>query len=446
MSSNKKTPSDLTANWDGRDGSFMHVHRLGNSQRISVKQIVDAAIAAMPAPESPDTPEAPAGLETGSIIQMPVGNYADYLECDGSIQASSVAPDLAAKIAGTGTKYSGVLPSDTARKALTTGEILDAVYFKGLLFVLSTAAPQLTAYDASFNLVFQASFAFGYKRFTVTDNALYFVNTSYNIYYAQVNGTTVTVNYAGQSTQSSNGGFSAISVSSTEDLFCWMSLRRLFNVAANTLRGVTGSFSIAGNDQGSSIVKASNGRIFFVGTYQGANPGLYELFLDVPNGAVTAAKQLKAIYLAPDTIYCSGKTVYFGVGGIQHRFDTETDRIESVLTPSFVNSSAATHSVYCKDNLLFIQGLKATTGNYGYMSFDKGTTFQKLPAFNNRLNGMLIDSNHKALYFGDTGTVGSVDASSGNAEIHQLSLLDGSFFKIPLLTGAAEGYRFYVRK
>lgn len=44
MTTNKKRPSDLDAAWDGNQNAALHVHRPGNSQRATVKQIVDAAV------------------------------------------------------------------------------------------------------------------------------------------------------------------------------------------------------------------------------------------------------------------------------------------------------------------------------------------------------------------------------------------------------------------
>lgn len=139
--------------------------------------------------------------------------------------------------------------------------------------------------------------------------------------------------------------------------------------------------------------------------------------------------------------------MYFGVSGIQYKLNTETSKVSSVVTPYFVNSSAVTYSIACHNNFLFVNGLRSTANNFGYVSFDCGTTFTKLPAFNTRLNGMLVDpATHKLTYFGDGGIVGSADGSAGNLEVHQLTLLDKSFLKLPLMTGASEGYRYYVKK
>lgn len=64
-----------------------------------------------------------------------------------------------------------------------------------------------------------------------------------------------------------------------------------------------------------------------------------------------------------------------------------------------------------------------------------------------KLAGMVVDqAAHKVVYFGDSGNIGSADASTGNIEIHQLTLLDNNYFKLPLVTGACEGYRYYVKK
>ena len=44
MTTNKKRPGDLDAAWDGNQSAALHVHRPGNSQKASIKQIVDAAV------------------------------------------------------------------------------------------------------------------------------------------------------------------------------------------------------------------------------------------------------------------------------------------------------------------------------------------------------------------------------------------------------------------
>lgn len=445
MTTNKKRPSDLVTVWDGNLDSVIHTHRPGNSQKASIRQIVDTAVAAMPAPEQPG--EAVAGLEAGTIVMLPEGTYTDYFECDGSIKESSLASELAGIINGGSPKYQSILSSSVARKSLTAGEVLDAVYFKGLLFTINSVSPFITAYDSSFNLVYSNVTALSHKRLVVTDNAIYFLNGSYNIYCIQVNGVTVTSAYAGESSQATNGGFSAVSVSADEDLFCWISLRRLYNPKANTKRNLGGVFSIGGLDQGSTVVKTDSGRIFFVGTYGASAPGLYEMLLDIAAPTVSSARLIQSIYPAPDTIKCSGDFVYFGVAGIQYKLNARTDRVTSVTSPFFVNASAVTHSIACHNNFLFVNGLRATANNFGHVSFDYGNTFSKLPVFNTKLAGMLIDPvGHKALYFGDSGAVGSADGSTGNVEIHQLTLLDNNYFKLPLVTGACEGYRFYVKK
>lgn len=446
MTTNKKRPSDLAAVWDKNLDAVFHVHRPGNSQKATVRQVVDAVVSAIPTPE-PGEETTVSGIETGTIVMLPEGAYTDYFECDGSIKESSLASGLAGIINGGAPKYQSILSSSVARKSLTTGEVLDAVYFKGLLFTLNSVTPFITAYDSSFNLVYSNASALGHKRLVVTDNALYFLNSSYNIYCVQVNGSTVTAAYAGESSQSTNGGFSAVSVSADEDLFCWISLRRLYNPKTNTKRNLGGVFSIGGLDQGSTLVKTESGRIFFVGTYGASAPGLYEMSLDIAVPAVSSAKLVQAIYPAPDTIKCAGDFVYFGVAGIQYKLNARTDRVTSVTSPYFVNATAVTHSIACHNNFLFVNGLRATANNFGYVSFDYGNTFTKLPAYNTKLAGMLIDPvAHKAIYFGDSGTVGSADGTTGNVEIHQLTLLDNNYFKLPLVTGASEGYRFYVKK
>lgn len=446
MTTNKKRPSDLATVWDKNLDAVFHVHRPGNSQKATVRQMVDVVVAAIPTP-APGEETPVSGIETGTIVMLPEGSYTDYFECDGGIKERSLASVLAGIINGGAPKYQSILSSSVARKSLTTGEVLDAVYFKGLLFTVNSVTPFITAYDSNFNLVYSNSSALGHKRLVVTDNALYFLNSSYNIYCVQVNGSTVTAAYAGESSQSTGGGFSAVSVSADEDLFCWISLRRLYNPKTNSKRNLGGVFSIGGLDQGSTVVKTEGGRIFFVGTYGASAPGLYELSLDLAVPTVSSARLVQSIYPAPDTVKCAGDFVYFGVAGIQYKLNARTDRVTSVTSPYFVNATAVTHSIACHNNFLFVNGLRATANNFGYVSFDYGNTFNKLPAFNTKLAGMLIDPvAHKALYFGDSGTVGSADGSTGNVEIHQLTLLDNNYFKLPLVAGACEGYRFYVKK
>lgn len=44
MTTNRKRPSDLESAWDGNQNAAIHVHRPGNSQKATIKQIVDAAV------------------------------------------------------------------------------------------------------------------------------------------------------------------------------------------------------------------------------------------------------------------------------------------------------------------------------------------------------------------------------------------------------------------
>ena len=44
MTTNKKRPSDLDSAWDGNQSAVFHVHRPGNSQKASIKQVIDAAV------------------------------------------------------------------------------------------------------------------------------------------------------------------------------------------------------------------------------------------------------------------------------------------------------------------------------------------------------------------------------------------------------------------
>lgn len=43
MTTNKKRPSDLGV-WDGNQNAALHVHRPGNSQKATIRQIVDTAV------------------------------------------------------------------------------------------------------------------------------------------------------------------------------------------------------------------------------------------------------------------------------------------------------------------------------------------------------------------------------------------------------------------
>lgn len=44
MTTNKKRPSDLDTAWDGNQNAVIHVHRPGNSQKATLKQVIDAAV------------------------------------------------------------------------------------------------------------------------------------------------------------------------------------------------------------------------------------------------------------------------------------------------------------------------------------------------------------------------------------------------------------------
>lgn len=72
MTTNKVTPSGLATVWDGNLDSFVHTNRPGNSQKASIRQIVEAAVAAVPAPEQPSSGGS-GSLDTGAVVILPVG-------------------------------------------------------------------------------------------------------------------------------------------------------------------------------------------------------------------------------------------------------------------------------------------------------------------------------------------------------------------------------------
>jgi hypothetical protein len=394
------------------------------------------------------------GLSLGDVIAKVSGSYTDFIECNGAYLPNSDAPALASLInAVAPMTYTGYLASSVPRKTLGAGEIYDAQYHKGYLFVLSSLANQLTVYDSSYTLVYSYAFNVGHKHLTVSDNAVYIANSNRDVYVISVAAGVFKNNYAGFATQSSNGGMSVVSISATEDYIATVSIRRIINPVTNANRFAGDQFitsygNFVTDDCGSSVVKTEDGRFFGSTTINGntATSGIYELFFNV-SGALTS---YKLICLSPtvfDVIRVAGKNIYFGGAGIQYRYNVESKTLYDIKAPAFYYQSAVKTFTACYKNVIYINGLSQTAANFGAISFDYGETFTYLPTFNTKMNTVAINSvNNTLLFLGDIGTVGSADASSGNTEIHQLTLVDGAHFKAPRLTGAPDGYRYYVKK
>jgi hypothetical protein len=451
MDTNKRRPSDMENDWDGNSNDYLHCQRLGRSAKVKIGQIVDAAVAAMPAPAPPSQV---AGLETGDIVAKPQGTYVGFLECNGAYRPSSDAPALAALLNTVSPlTYAGYLDSSIPRKSLGTTEIVDIQAFREFTVVLGSAYLDLVSiYDDSFNRVASFSIPPGLKHLIVSDNAIYVTDNSYTIYSITYSGGLWKSQYIGFSTQSSNGGLSAISISGTEDYLAFNTTRRIINPVTNAARIPADRIQFsAGNytlsDTGGSLCKIG-GRYFGAITIAGqaGASGVYELFFDETGALVTT----KMVYQSAAPVDCfrnSGEIIYFGSGGLQNRIDIASGAVTAINAPGAINGTASKTFAFCLKNMVFYNGLSNTAGYFGAISFDYGDSFKYLPAFNTRCNTAFINPRtNKLIFAGDVGSIGSIDASSGNAELHQLTLIDSEHFRAPLKTGAVQGYKYYVKK
>lgn len=452
MTTNMKRPTDIIHVWDGDLDSVFHVHRPGYSQKASGRQMVDAVVAAMPAPIPPAQV---AGLETGDIVAKPQGTYVGFLECNGAYRPSSEAPALAALLNTVSPlTYAGYLDSSIPRKSLGTTEIVDIQAFREFTVVLGSAYLDLVSiYDDSFNRVAAFSIPPGLKHLIVSDNAIYVTDNSYTIYSITYSSGVWKSQYIGFTTQGSNGGLSAISISNTEDYVAFNTTRRIINPVTNVARipsdkiqFTTGNYALS--DTGNSLCKSTSGRYFgaiAIAGQAGAS-GVYEIFFDEA-GALVTTNMLYQSAAPVDCFRSSGEIIYSGSGALQNRIDIASGAVTSIKAPGAINGSASKTFVFCLKNVIFYNGFANAVGYFGAISFDYGDTFKYLPAFNTRCNTAFINPRtNKLIFAGDVGTVGSVDASSGNAEIHQLTLIDSNHFRAPLKTGAAQGYKYYVKK
>lgn len=437
---NKVRPGDIVEQWDGDLTAKMHIHKPGadgkpgKSMGISVAQIVGSI----------KFPEAAAGVETGSILMLPVGMYADYIECDGGIHFDSEAPELAEMLKSgvPGPQYAGFNADSEVRSTLGTSvDVLQVLRFKEhYVYRTSTAGMQLIVTDSAGSVVYTATGTVSTDLF-VTDKAVYW-STSNSVYALTYTNGAFTSGYTGQTvTEMKN----VVAATDKWDLFLYTNApATLYDPVLKTTSGVTWAGGVA--PSGSYIAACgSKSRKFYMSGTLNLAAGLYECEYDSMVGVVSI--KLIQSTNTPYTVLIGDRNssaVYFGVSYPQFRLDVSSGVI-SQINPAHTSFSATLSKGYACDDFIFYT--PTTAGNKAYISFDGGRSWGSPPEFNSKLMCVYLDvDTAKLISVGSLGSTGSVNGASGNVQTNLLTMRAGDQFVTHRIRTISEGYRFYVKK
>lgn len=442
MTTNKVTPSGLATVWDGNLDSFVHTNRPGNSQKASIRQIVEAAVAAVPALVQPNSGGS-GSLDTGAVVILPAGDHEDYLECDGAIRIASDAPELAAALNANGSNIVGYDSNSEYRFDVTGGTVLkDAAILNGYtLYASQVTSSNVVLTDSSNKVIASAqvtSTAYSRK----TRNALYAQTTTFATYIAT--GLVINqpaFNTAAIFTDSNYKGLAA--VADNVDLAFSNTLTSTRQIDTLTGSSITGAISTNGL---SSVVYAAVGagsdRVFILATI-GTIRGLYEV---VWTGSLETAKVnlLKELTTGSRLVADSGsRCIYFGEQVVQHRYDLETGEFSVVNLAPNATSSNVVMSAY--DDVLWFNDNTSLNTN-SMISFDAGKSWQQSPPFNSYIRKVFINpETNELVTLGNRGTTGSISGTTGSVQYNQLKKLGEDQFVVPLIAAPAQGFKYYVK-
>lgn len=444
MTTNKVTPSGLATVWDGNLDSVVHTHRTGNSQKASIRQIVEAAVAAMPA-----TPEQPSSggsgsLDTGTVVILPAGDHDGYLECDGTIRISVDAPELAAALNANGGNIVGYDSNSEHRFDVTGGSTLkDAAILNGYTLYASQVSSSSVVLTDNTNKVIASAQITSTAYSRKTRNALYAQTTTFATYIATGLVTNQPAfNTAAIFTDSNYKGLAA--VSDNVDLAFSNTLTSTRQIDTLTGSAVIGAIPTNGL---SSVVYAAVGagpdRVFILATI-GTIRGLYEV---VWSGSFETAKVnlMKELTTGSRLVSDSGsRCIYFGEQVVQHKYDLETNEFSVVnLAPNATGSSVVI-SAY-DDVLWFNDNTYANTNSM--ISFNAGKSWQPSPPFNSYIRKVFVNpETNELVTIGNRGTTGSISGTTGSVQYNQLKKLGEDQFVTPLIAAPAQGFKYYVKK
>lgn len=437
---NKVRPGDIVEQWDGDLTAKIHIHKPGaagkpgKSMGISVEQILGAI----------KLPEAAAGVETGSVLMLPTGTYADYIECDGGIHFDSEAPELASvlKSGVSGPQYSGFNADSEVRSTLGASvDVLQVLRFKGhYVYRTSTAGMQLIVTDSSGSVVYTATGTVSTDLFA-TDKAVYW-STSNSVYALTYTNGAFSSGYTGQSvTEMKN----VVAVTDKWDLFLYTNApATLYDPVLKATSGVTWAGGVAPSGNYIAGCGSKSRRFYLSGTLSSA-VGLYECEYDSFVGAMSI--KLIQSTNTPFTVLIGDRNssaVYFGVSYPQFRLDVESGVISQINSVHTSFSTTLTKGYACDD---FIFYTPTTAGNTAYVSFDGGRSWSSPPEFNAKLMYVYLDvDTAKLITVGSLGSTGSVNGSTGNVQANLLTMRAGDQFATPRIRTISEGHRFYVKK
>lgn len=443
MTTNKVTPSGLTTVWDGNLDSFVHTNRPGNSQKASIRQIVEAAVAAVPALEQPN-PGGSGSLDTGTVVIMPTGEYDDYLECNGAIRISADAPELAAALNANGSNIVGYDSNSEYRFDVTGGTTLkDAAILNGYTLYASQVTSSNVVLTDSYNKVIASAQITSTAYSRKTRNALYAQTTTFATYIATGLVTNQpSFNTAAIFTDSNYKGLAA--VSDNVDLAFSNTLTSTRQIDTLTGSSVVGAIPTNGL---SSVVYAAVGagsdRVFILATI-GAIRGLYEV---VWSGSFETAKVnlLNELTTGSRLVADSGsRCIYFGEQVVQHRYDLETGEFSVVNLAPNATSSNVVMSAY--DDVLWFNDNTSLNTN-SMISFDAGKSWQQSPSFNSYIRKVFVNpETNELVTLGNRGTTGSISGTTGSVQYNQLKKLGEDQFVVPLIGAPAQGFKYYVKK
>lgn len=482
MTTNMKRPSDLVTAWDGNLDSVIHTHRPGNSQKVSVKQIVDAAVAAVPAPTPPvvtpavnwtgektayieldnsgtkqkmrvqqiidaavaAVPVAVAvGLASGDVVMKPVGTYGDFFLADGAIKLDTDAPALAAAIGNSNTHYN--YSADSAIK-FSFPESVAGTSFYGLSFCTMGDYGFYTAgtnYAQIVNL--KTSTVVGTINYASQDltaftrNALYGLSTTFDVYMCSGIRTASPVFNATKIAAMTTEFRCIASIGDDIDLIVG-STQAYFKKINTSTRAVT-AITPAGTVAITCATQGGTDKVFSLATINGKT-GFFELIYD---SAISNFRYKLIMDMAVTTGYISSSPgsskVYFGRSGFEYCYDINTAKITPVVMPSNI-SLTVNSRVYSRDNVVCLVS-SVYVADVNYLSFDSGTTWVLAPQLGYITMDMKLSSDGNDLIM---MTKNPNYATQGSIQKNSLVKLAVDQFKLPNLMSSQEGYKYYVKK
>jgi hypothetical protein len=441
MTTNKIKPSDLATVWDGNLDSVVHAHRPGNSQKASIRQILAAAVAAVPSvPPSTGV----GSLDTGAVVLMPEDDHDDYLECDGAIRVVSDAPTLAAMLNADGASIVGYDSNSEHRFDVTGGSTLkDAAILNGYtLYASQVNATTVVLTDSTNKIIANAQItSTAYTR--KTRNALYVQTTTFATYIAtglpagqpafNTNAVFTDSNYKGLAAVADNVDLAFSNVLS--------SVRVIDTVTGSSVVG-----AVPTNGQSVlvySAVGAGKDRVFFLATI-GYVRGLFEL---IWRGSLetSSPKLIKEMATGSRLVADSGsRCIYFGEQVIQHKYDLETGVFSIVnLAP---NATATTVVMSAYDDVLWFNDNPSLNTN-SMISYDAGKTWQQSPPFNSYIRKVFVNpETNEIVTVGNKGSTGSSTGSTGSVQYNLLRKLGADQFKAPQIASPVKGFKYYVKR